>query len=278
MLLTGQRGLWAGTGTASYLDDGHRLIQNVIAASGWDLAKDQPIDDLSKLKPGDLPPWRGLGRGGVLEDQCDASSTCSQDSQTFKGIFFNHFTAFCAPLSSTQTVFAEASDSRPFLEAKAAHDTSCGKYTAWVRYNADAAMATRDKDGVFGMWWGAGVFPTASASRSNDGVPHDAPNSTDYRNYGLPEDGIWAASGSDEVWKPSGVVAVRAFAEYEMDPAQKPVGRLNHWGPLLPKASGPVGREERRQTSTDPNSRGRGRTVETQHGGLAVLRALWALQ
>ncbi len=26
---------------------------------------------------------------------------------------------------------------------------------------------------------------------------------------------------------------------------------------------------------TDPNNRGRGRTVETQGGGLAVLRALW---
>ncbi len=98
VILTGQIGLWKATGHDGFLRDGHRLIQSVITATGYDLEDDRPIDDIDDLEPGQLPPWRGLGRAGVLEEQCDVSGTCSQDSQSFKGIFFHHLTAFCAPL------------------------------------------------------------------------------------------------------------------------------------------------------------------------------------
>jgi len=68
VLLTGQRGLWSVSGSASYLEDGHRLIQSVIRATGWNLKENKPVDDLKHLGPGQLPLWHGLGRGGILEE------------------------------------------------------------------------------------------------------------------------------------------------------------------------------------------------------------------
>lgn len=82
VLLTGLRGLWEATGATPYLGDGHQLIRNVINATGYDLIADKPADDLSELDPDELPPWRGLGRAGVMEDPCDSSGSCSQDGQT----------------------------------------------------------------------------------------------------------------------------------------------------------------------------------------------------
>jgi hypothetical protein len=34
-----------------------------------------------------------------LQDICDVDGTCSQDAQTFKGIFFHQLTLFCNPLA-----------------------------------------------------------------------------------------------------------------------------------------------------------------------------------
>ncbi|KAJ2975502.1 hypothetical protein NQ176_g5486 [Zarea fungicola] len=95
IILSGSRGLFGVTGDASYVEDGHKFVKSVIAATGWDLRSGEPVDTLTS---GTLPPWRGIGRYGILEEQCDASGTCSQDSQTFKGIYFHHLTAFCRPL------------------------------------------------------------------------------------------------------------------------------------------------------------------------------------
>lgn len=47
VMLTGQRGLWAVTGSPSYLHDGHELIRAVIEATGWDLLRDAPVDGAS---------------------------------------------------------------------------------------------------------------------------------------------------------------------------------------------------------------------------------------
>lgn len=144
VILTGQRSLWAATGNSSYLDEGHALVRSVIRATGWDTVGDRTVDDVRALPPGQLlPPWRGLGRGGILEEACDASGTCSQDGQTFKGIFFHHLTAFCAPVAAAG---AEAT------HARAAHGQACRAYLRWVEHNARTALGTRDEAGRFGMW------------------------------------------------------------------------------------------------------------------------------
>ncbi|GKT41781.1 mannan endo-1,6-alpha-mannosidase DCW1 [Colletotrichum spaethianum] len=286
VLLTGQRGLFTATGSASYLEDGHKLIQAVIKASGWDLKLDQPVDDLSDLPPGYLPPWRGLGRGGILEESCDASATCSQDGQTFKGIFFHHFVTFCQPIDPAivepgMTVNAQAYD-----QIKTAHASACQAYLSWVQHNAQSALLTRDREGRFGTWWGAGVFQNALPTLETDGIPHNAPNVTDYRNYGLPHDGIWANGNPDTVWAPNGEARKNRTRSYVLvggqeQSGQQVLGGLSTQGPREEDGDGD-GFERRAQTaptaaSGDPNDRGRGRTPETQNGGMALMRAWWEL-
>ncbi|KAK5325244.1 hypothetical protein LTR70_002624 [Exophiala xenobiotica] len=139
VLLTANRGLWLATGARSYLDDGHNLVSSVIRATGW---------------PNEDRHWHGLGRGGVIEEYCDHGLYCSQDGQTFKGIFFTHMTEFCRPLRPyeresiceiTPTLFDE--------EGYQYHLARCAAYAKWVEHNADAALATKNEDGLFGMWW-----------------------------------------------------------------------------------------------------------------------------
>lgn len=136
VILSGLRGLWEGTGDASYLSDGHDLIRAVRTATGWSGASEG-----------------SLGADGVLTERCDPSSTCSQDAQSFKGIFAHHLTAFCAPLPATP-----AREGKTFAADKKLRDwhrEACKDYTGWVILNARAAMRTRDGEGRFGGWWGA---------------------------------------------------------------------------------------------------------------------------
>ncbi|KAH9906504.1 glycoside hydrolase family 76 protein [Xylariomycetidae sp. FL2044] len=294
VLLTGLRGLWDATGASSYLSDGHRLIRNVIMATGYDRATDSVIDDLSQQTQGILPPWRGLGRAGIMEDTCDASGTCSQDGQTFKGIFFHHLIAFCEPLHELNPDLRIMLD-EPFSTTMQAHAEACASYGGWLRHNAIAAMGTRDENGRFGQWWTAGLlanwvgpWPTTE----DDGIPHRS--LTDYRNYGIPSDPIWssaAAPSRQNLWKAMGSSSSSSSSstgshtepipgreQEDQHQDQKPMsGQKKH----ATMASMPQwrGRRLRQQWSRadDPNQRGRGRTVETQGGGLALLRAYWKI-
>jgi len=221
VLLSGLRGLWESTGARSYLEDGHILIRNVIAATGWH------VKHAERRRT-----WAGLGRNGILEEACDASGMCSQNGQTFKGIFFHHLALFCAPLPTEPMIagITFAADSVSWE----AHESSCKSYVPWLSHNAAAAYGTRNEDGVFGMWWGPGLNMSNSdvTDRKDDGA-------VDYRNTGLPDNSIW---------------------------------RVGHDGQYNFKTPGPE-----REGHWDWNERGRGRTVETQSGGVAVLRALCEL-
>ncbi|TDZ30467.1 hypothetical protein C8035_v002461 [Colletotrichum spinosum] len=278
VLLTGQRGLWVATGSASYLEDGHKLVQAVIKASGWDLALDKPVDNLSDLPPGYLPPWRGLGRGGILEDRCDASGSCSQDGQTFKGIFFHHFVAFCQHLDPADVQRGMTVDARAYTQIKTAHASACQAYLGWVEYNAKAALLTRDREGRFGTWWGAGIFQNTMPTMETDGVPRDEPNVTDYRNYGIPHDSVWAHGNPEKVWAPNGEAQRKQRGDEVMVGGQELPGQkaLSADERLSRGDDGP-GVQRREMASGDPNDRGRGRTPETQNGGMALLRAWWEL-
>lgn len=227
VILTGQRGLWEATGLRTYLEDGHRLIRNVISATGF-----HDVDDENKHR------WAGLGRDGVLEETCDASGACSQNGQTFKGIFFHHLTTFCAPLpvGYNGPVFHRADKDLANL-----HRQSCMEYTPWISRNAKAALGTRDREGRFGMWWTVGLRRPGEKLHENE---YEIPQlqGSDYRNLGVPIDVIWRTAG--EVRKLPGAGQIITTTE------EQP------W---------------------DPNSRGRGRTVETQSGGVAVLSALYRI-
>lgn len=214
VILSGLRGLWLATNSQDYLIDGHELVHQVQQATGWPYIRSLQ--------------WKGLGRGGVLEDACDSGGSCSQDGQTFKGIFFHHLAEFCRPLQPQEERFLadamsgshSAEDS--WDEIYQWHLERCRAYGSWIKHNAQAALMTRDSDGKFGSWWGRPYRRLeADDIVGSSTIPVDA---IDYRNFGDSEP---SAAG------------------------------------FRPK---------------DYNDRGRGRTVETQSGGIAVLRALYQWQ
>ncbi|KAI1258452.1 glycoside hydrolase family 76 protein [Xylariaceae sp. FL1019] len=267
VILTGQRGLWDVTGASSYLEDGHTLIQRVINATGYNLTSDRPTDSVKKIKPGHLPKWHGLGRLGIMEEYCDASATCSADGQTFKGIFFHHLTTFCEPLDTPDNTAGFQIDERAFLAVQSSHAQACASYSGWLKHHAMAALKTRDDAGRFGQWWTAGLLIASNwtaddwPNLSTDGIPRDS-NAIDYRNYELPHDDVWAPK----------------------EPESKVASSLPVFTPESQTPIGAIGQRfidhnfrGHNSTHQDPNRRGRGRTVETQSGGLALLRAYWKI-
>lgn len=228
VILTADRGLWIALQNTTFLKHGHRLINDVIKATGW-----QTHDD---------DGWHGLGRDGVLEEYCDHNGDCSQDGQSFKGIFFHHLADFCRPLWSMEESFIQTEMDGHFDRAAYRyHQLQCVGYGAWVAHNAHAALVTRDNEGRFGMWWGR-QYPDIESQTVRE-QPLGA-DEVDYRNAGIPDrvDDNWSLKGDEH----------RRWTEMRRSPRQ--------------------GRDE---GVMDVNDRGRGRTVETQSSGLAVLRALW---
>ncbi len=245
VLLSGFRGLWEGTGNSQYLEDGHGLTRHVIKATGWDL-------ELERVTSAD---WAGIGRNGILEDHCDAAGRCSQDAQMFKSIFFHHLALFCEPLPLEPTKPGKTQAADKALAHL--HHQSCKTYAPWVAHNAQAALKTRDEHGRFGMWWGAdeAVVPAA--------LPIGA---VDYRNNGTETlGGLWTIK-TGVAWSDS----VRQHNGLNADGTPSTTDSMAD-APLLSAAG------QHTLTKTDLNDRGRGRTVETQAGGVAVLRCLWEL-
>ncbi|KAI4729902.1 hypothetical protein E4T49_02254 [Aureobasidium sp. EXF-10728] len=230
VILSGLRGLWEATGNTSYLLDGYKLIHNVMASTGWSTSAD-PHTHISKSSH-----WSGLGSHGILEELCDRSGTCSQDSQTFKGIFFHHLTQFCQSLPEEAVVPGKTHAASKQLRQN--HSAFCKSVGSWVAHNAQAALSTRNASGFFGTWWGYKYAVTDHPSS----LPVHA---VDYRNdRSVLSTSKWAASqgsrSTDDI-----VVQAAEGNGYS--------------------------------ATADVNDRGRGRTVETQQGGLAVLRSSWEL-
>ncbi|KAG8623761.1 hypothetical protein KVT40_008737 [Elsinoe batatas] len=241
VILSGLRGLWEATANITYLLDGHALITNVIAATGFSSSGTHQLS------------WSGLGRSGILEDYCDARGTCNQDGHTFKGIFFQHLMQFCQPLPLAPKTPGKThrADAATF----ALHRNSCRSYTAWVKRNARAAWGTRDAEGRMGGWWTVGLADMGDGEgekvvKEGGELPAGA---VDYRNRrGLVRDEVWSGMsvGQGEGWERWSPRGGEGKAEDDVEMRE--------------------GRGER-----DLNDRGRGRTVESHGGGLSVLRAAW---
>ncbi len=243
VILSGLKGLWEATGSRGYLEDGHELVRNVIAATGWE---DKDTEQQYR--------WAGLGRGGVMEELCDWSGSCSQNGQTFKGIYFHHLTLFCSPLIRRE----RNDDTQASLddeETRQLHQKSCDEYADWIRHNAFAAYVTRNQVGEFGEWWGRSARWRRHEEEGEEEFESPNTQGTDYRNEGVPMDDIWRLPEDDEMYKSN--------VDQNFGTAEK--GRNDMYG-----SADEVGLR-------DINDRGRGRTVETQSGGVAVLRALWRL-
>lgn len=277
VILTGQLNLWKITGNYSYVKDGHELIQSVIAATGWDLRKDRPIDrgvphehdgfgGKRPWKGRKLPRWHGLGRAGVIEEVCDSTGTCSQDAQTFKGIFFHHLTTFCDPRVSI-TQFVEVTSN--LSEEIGLHLRWCNYYVPWLRHNKHAMMVTRNEEGKVGMWWTAGllgIWDQEDMPPDEDGADMMVPDAVDYRNDGVPDDPLWRRMPS--------AVKPPSLPKVPLPGAQR---HLMEERPFWEESEQENSDRRAEAYERDLNDRGRGRTVETQGSSLALLRAYWEI-
>ncbi|OKL56503.1 hypothetical protein UA08_08324 [Talaromyces atroroseus] len=278
VVLSGLRGLWLATGYQSYLQDGHELIERVMFATGWPRTIHRRH-------------WAGLGRGGVLEEACDFYGTCSQNGHTFKGIFFHHLTEFCHILRPEEirllTLFTEPGESMEERQDvfNKWHLLKCRRYRDWIAHNAQAALATRDEEGKFGMWWGP-VYPSSDVevavstaatadsedSSSSSSSPTLPPEAIDYMNYG--------EGGEDSEQLKA---LLRRSSLNDTNNEHEDIIPTKMGPPLLRSDTFTTTASRRRHQKSRPpvkdvNDRGRGRTVETQSGGLAVLRAWYQWQ
>ena len=245
VVLSGLRGLWEATGHVSYLEEGHRLVRNAINATGWK-------GSAQATRDADDQRWKGLGRSGILEDYCDHTRHCSQDAQTFKGIFFEHLVQFCEPLPRiplTPGKTFTADKDLVFL-----HRQGCIDYGLWAEHNAQAASNTRDSRGRFAGWWGQQSHMTDIGTERPLG-------SIDYRN----NQSILSADS----WTLSRPLFVQG------QEIRRPVDE-----DILSTCDFAKDRSRHRQANLDhhANLRERGRTVEMQASGLSVLRASWQLR
>jgi hypothetical protein len=236
VVLSGLRGLWEATGDVNYLDDGYKLITSVIRATGWD---EENRDS----------KWHGLGSNGILAELCDPSASCNQDAQTFKGIFFHHVTAFCELLPRTTNKSGSTHGAPAWVATR--HQRVCSTYTAWVAHNAQAALATRNADGQFGAYWGV---PYKSETPIEAPTPRLPSGATDYRN----------------------TLNVLALIMRIQDLIPRATDDRNtKFYEYILKRRDRVRSRANTVDSSDLNDRGRGRTVETQGSGVAVVRAMF---
>jgi hypothetical protein len=202
-----------------------------------------------------------------MEDACDSSGNCSQDGHTFKSIFFHHFAEFCRPLSPAEeriqlTLPGPQVVRRQTFER---HQKQCASYLPWLSHNAQAAFVTKNEKGLYGMWWGR-KYPDRSASSRDATIPHGA---IDYRNQDFPQDD-----------GPS--LAQNSYLSRETDSTGRPLENNGIANPGSGEKPGQIpGRGDKISVGPvdndnhDVNDRGRGRTLETQAGAVAVFRALF---
>lgn len=235
VILTGLRGLWEATGDMSYLEDGHELVRNVISATGWNLM--HPQDE--KLDIDEV-------KQELLEDWMGLGSggilteLCDPSGQCNQ-----NGQTFKGIFFHHLTTFCSPLPTRPVHIGKThaatkvtagLHRRSCDEYTGWVIHNAQAALRTRDKQGRFGAWWGV---PNAQVDQIAPLKLELHEHMLDYRN------------GVDRLEE--------VYNEVEMPQEEHHVSM----------------QDTKMSTNSDLNDRGRGRTVETQGSGLAVVRAMW---
>ena len=119
------------TGAIHPIQQGHQVIQNLIRST-----------------------YQGrLGSNGILKDDCDPFSNCTQDMQIFKGLPFLDIKNYCESIHWMNSEF------------QLAHRRNCSSYRSWVSLNAAAAYATVDRSGKFGSYWALKVTDSGEAKQ-----------------------------------------------------------------------------------------------------------------
>ncbi|KAJ6264570.1 hypothetical protein Dda_0717 [Drechslerella dactyloides] len=194
-----------------------------------------------------------LVRKNVLEEHCDSWGWCNQDAQMFKGIFFHHLTAFCSPHPYAGTWNSTTEDHPAGLHE---HLERCKLFFPFVAYSAAAAWSTRHAvSAVFGMWWSAPLFEK-EPEFANMLLRGEVELKRDHRavdriNGDRGRD--WSAGATEAEVRLAAEGQARWDADVEGEEAVHIAGQ------------------------GDLNDRFRGRTVETQSGGVGVMRAAWEL-
>ncbi|KAJ5808638.1 hypothetical protein N7474_009907 [Penicillium riverlandense] len=192
----------------------------------------------------DSQQWAGLGRGGVLEDVCDSRGVCNQDGQTFKGIFFHHLAEFCRPLRPQEERFLVGDATR---RRSAAHTEGSPRDEVYGKH--------LERCRSYGGW-----------------IEHNAKAALMTRD----DDGKFGAWWGREY----GALGV---SDELVDTSVLPAGAVDYRSTILSdlplsSGAGAAAHSTIAKNKKDYNDRGRGRTVETQSGGVAVLRALYQWQ
>jgi len=130
-------------------------------------------------------------------------------------------------------------------DTAALHRRRCTSYIEWVARNALAAISTKNDDGLFGMWWAA---PRNERRKDDQGAASEWTSTSPVDEQSRDQ------ARKDAILSPLSV----------QDPSISVTGYQSLIGTVRTKGR-------------DVNDRGRGRTVETQSGGLMVTRALWEL-
>ncbi|KAF8540498.1 glycosyl hydrolase family 76-domain-containing protein [Trichophaea hybrida] len=141
VILSALRGLADSTENDEYIIEGLQLVDAVLMSEG---STGELVFD------------------GVLTEKCDPSGYCSQDSQTFKGIFMHHLTTFCRPLPHGIGISSATTRT---------HRISCTRYKNFIERSASSALKTRNKSGVMGMWWGVPAGLVTSKDANHDTRP-----------------------------------------------------------------------------------------------------------
>ncbi|KAF3935307.1 hypothetical protein ABW19_dt0206711 [Dactylella cylindrospora] len=189
----------------------------------------------------------GLVRERILEEHCDSWGWCNQDAQTFK--------AFCSPHPYAATWKSDKETHKPRLDE---HLEKCKTFFPFIAQNAEAAWSTRQiNSSIFGMWWSAPLFENDPdfdhRLRAGEiGLQRD-PAAVDLVNINRGDD--WELGSTD--------------AEVELEKEQKV-----DWSGEEVKGDPDF---ETHIVKRDLNDRFRGRTLETQTGGVGVMRAAWEL-
>ena len=189
--------------------------------------------------------WSGLGRGGVLEEYCDSRGGCSQNGHTFKGIFFNHLAEFCRSLSPIEEEYLSSHTKRSDTRQTSAEEENKNK-KVWHEHLRQCKS--------YRPWLQHNAH-AAAVTRDDDG------KFGTWWGREYPFDDGRDNDGDDEI--------LTAYQVPKLPHGATDYANLNS-SQLLPP-----GLHETNNDKRDVNDRGRGRTVETQSGGLAVLRALW---
>lgn len=200
ILLSGLRGLWEATRDEGYLVDAVQLVDDMRSGS---------------------MVW-----DGVMEERCDPGGYCNQNGQMFKGIYFLHLMELCKGWEKSAP--------------EVLREKCGGEWREWVKRNMEAALRSRNNDGIAGMWWNALTGDELKTMEMDENMVVER--------LGVEVEGV-DGSAKDLVNQCMGNAV-------ECEIAMRPPGEQKWgWG------------------KGDLNDRGRGRTVETHASFIGVILA-----